>query len=846
MDKREFNIKVEQIKKRVNEGDYGTAMRIADAIDWRRVRNINLLTMVAQIYERNGEYGEAKNILLLAFERAPIGKRLLYKLTDLALKENNIDEAEDYYREFCDLAPEDTRQHLLRYMILRAKGAPAAQLIHSLEQYTSEELDEKWMYELAELYHETGRGDDCVRLCDKIMLMFGIGKYVDRAMELKLQYAPLTSYQMDLVENRDKYEAKLRAVEEAYDDVPPAPGYSQGQAYPPEEEGPAYDRRAYDSEEGPVIEEEQEQMYAPEENSVYQNGIEEAASQTAAAEAEYEAAKAAYQADPRGIYEEAPKLYDSRSEARETAPGPAGSPSQRVEPAPSIDQVLEAKMQEAREQERLAEEMARIAPEGAGEESEEDRLARTRVLRDIREVLPGSSVFNPQAVTPVAAAAEKPAVPEETAALEEATAPRETSALEESAATADFSVPEETAADFPVPDEESAPVIQKAAFDTAATENETEEIPAEDEPETAPTNHLLIEAADPAKGLEIAIAALKQIHRELGSRHPVAKISGEKLNKKGLMSVAAKLADKDLIVEGAGALSKTVLDELNEFMAQDCGDTIVVLIDGPGQIENLHRQNPELASRFEYIGDEHSMSEQELVDVEEALRRQTEKEAAIARKEAEEKARREREEAEERARREREERARKETEEKARREQEEAEKQARREAQELAHRDEVRKAALETIVNSAVAQGASIEEYTQAGWDEDDLPEAEEPDEEEMDPEYDAEEEEYQDFREAEDDEEEMDIDEFAQYACKYASDIDCSITGKSMLALYERIEIMEEEGIPLTRRHAEDLIEEAADKAEKPSLGKRLSHLFSSKYDKNGLLILKEEHFIE
>ena len=123
MDKREFNIKVEQIKKRVNEGDYETAMKIADAIDWRRVRNTNLLSMVAQIYEKNGEYGEAKNILLLAFERAPIGKRLLYKLTDLALKENNIDEAEDYYREFCDLAPEDTRQHLLRYMILRAKGA---------------------------------------------------------------------------------------------------------------------------------------------------------------------------------------------------------------------------------------------------------------------------------------------------------------------------------------------------------------------------------------------------------------------------------------------------------------------------------------------------------------------------------------------------------------------------------------------------------------------------------------------------------------------------------------------------------------------------------------------------
>ena len=115
MDKREFNIKVEQIKKRINEGDYKTAMKIADAIDWRRVRSTNLLSMVTQIYEKNEEYGEAKNILLLAFERAPAGKRLLYKLTDLALKENNIEEAEDYYREFCNLASEDSRQHLLRY-----------------------------------------------------------------------------------------------------------------------------------------------------------------------------------------------------------------------------------------------------------------------------------------------------------------------------------------------------------------------------------------------------------------------------------------------------------------------------------------------------------------------------------------------------------------------------------------------------------------------------------------------------------------------------------------------------------------------------------------------------------
>ena len=217
MDKYEFNIKVEQIKKLVTKGDYETSMKIADSIDWRRVRNANLLAMISQVYEKNGEYQEAKEVLLLAFERAPIAKRLLYKLTELALKEGSVQEAEDYYREFCDMAPDDSRQHLLRYMILKEKGASNEQLIHSLERYTSTELDEKWMYELASLYSKTGMSDLCVRTCDKIMLMFGLGKYVEKAMDLKLQYAPLNKYQMDLEENRDKYEARLREVEQEYD-----------------------------------------------------------------------------------------------------------------------------------------------------------------------------------------------------------------------------------------------------------------------------------------------------------------------------------------------------------------------------------------------------------------------------------------------------------------------------------------------------------------------------------------------------------------------------------------------------------------------------------------------------
>ena len=128
----------------------------------------------------------------MAFERAPIGKRLLYKLTELALREESTEEAEDYYREFCDLAGDDPRQHLLRYMILKQRGAPTEQLIHSLESYTAEELDEKWLYELALLYHENDDVTRCVNTCDRLTLMFGLGKYVDKAIELKLKHAPLS------------------------------------------------------------------------------------------------------------------------------------------------------------------------------------------------------------------------------------------------------------------------------------------------------------------------------------------------------------------------------------------------------------------------------------------------------------------------------------------------------------------------------------------------------------------------------------------------------------------------------------------------------------------------------
>ncbi|MDO4939719.1 MAG: tetratricopeptide repeat protein [Lachnospiraceae bacterium] len=219
MDKYEFNIKIEQIKKLTKNGDYRSAMAMADTIDWRRVSSVNLLTLVSEIYEKNRDYAEAKEILKLAYERAPVGKRLLYKLAMLALADDNLEEAEAYYRQFYDIAPDDSRQHILRYMILKAKGAPADQLINSLEQYTRDDLDEHWMYELAERYYDAGREQDAVNICDQIMLMFGIGKYVDRAIDLKVNRigVPLTEDQHKLLERREIYQRPINEEPEQYD-----------------------------------------------------------------------------------------------------------------------------------------------------------------------------------------------------------------------------------------------------------------------------------------------------------------------------------------------------------------------------------------------------------------------------------------------------------------------------------------------------------------------------------------------------------------------------------------------------------------------------------------------------
>lgn len=909
MDKYEFNIKVEQIKKLVSKEDYDTAMRIADTIDWRRVRNTNLLSLVAQIYEKNEDYREAKDILLLAFERAPVGKRLLYKLSELSLKEHNVEEAEDYYNEFCDLAPEDPRQHLLRYMILKEKRASLDQLIHSLERYTALELDEHWLYELAELYHKAGMSDPCIRICDKIMLMFGLGKYVEKAMDLKIQHAPLNSYQMDLVDNRDKYETKLHAAEQQLTGNPyqgeqpgeifgqvPGLGPAGNYAYSPgrEEHLAASVQQSYGSSESigyvPAYGAPSDSLsdmrsapgsqFAPYAAPGYSPG---------AAQPEMQAAQTAQYtgnisfgqshglgmrsetpvAEPKGYGTPEPSdgriqglgdealadlLQEVNIPAAATAEEPLGyaAPvnsfqdhselSHFQEASKSTDEELIASVRVAEAEEQLAEEMSRMSIDPY-QAIEEDPLYRTRILNSIKEVLP--SAHADTAVSgPIPMQIQNHAQE-----LNEDRAQAQGWSSRPVELTSDVLTDEKNVI-FSAQSEE-IPQINRYAEHEEGIPNSVADGPAEAEISGVAASknthlsssvlqdnieqeadrelirsHLIIEAGTLDRGLQLALDSLKRIHRETGSRNSVAKIPAGKLNKKGLLPMLQKLQGKDFIIEDAGDLSEVLAAELEHWMRGDKEQRVVVLIDNPRQVEQLHLTYPSFCELFECIGtgEPEQLLQPEEIATEDQKPASASGQKPITRSESFYKQDHIQEHVPEPA-----------MQAEMQSYQEEEIEPVKRKRFIFRKNEGIKKESepsglIQPRLGKKNPPREAAADSAEAGYDTASKTPA-------MSIEQPISEQAYR--------EEQMDIDEFAQYACKYAKEIDCSVIGKSMLALYERIEIMEEEGIPLTRSNAEELIEEAADKAERPSLKRLFTGMFSPKYDKDDYLILKEEHFI-
>ena len=213
MDKYEYRVKTEQMLDHLEKKEYQKAMDIAESIDWRRVKNASMLNTVSEIYEYNGEFKKGRDILFLAFDRAPGSRKIVYRLGTLALKIKDIREATDCYEEFVKLAPKDPNQYILKYKILRTQGAALSDQIAALEEFKKAEYIEKWAYELAKLYDEAGMTAECLEECDDLILWFSEGKYVYLAMELKMKYKPLTPLQ------QEKYDSRPGAVKKQPESV---------------------------------------------------------------------------------------------------------------------------------------------------------------------------------------------------------------------------------------------------------------------------------------------------------------------------------------------------------------------------------------------------------------------------------------------------------------------------------------------------------------------------------------------------------------------------------------------------------------------------------------------------
>ena len=214
MDKYEYKQKTEQMLELMENGAYREAAEIADEIDWKRVRNAGMLTNVSDIYEKNKEYEKSYNVLNLAYHRAEGSRKIISKLCTLALKTGKLNEAIDYYDDFMQIAPKDPNQYILKYQILRAQGSPVEQQIEALEEYKKSEYIEEWAYELAKLYQEAGMTAECLEECDDLILWFSEGKYVYKAMELKMQYKPLTPSQ------QEKYDKRFEKVSAETEEMP--------------------------------------------------------------------------------------------------------------------------------------------------------------------------------------------------------------------------------------------------------------------------------------------------------------------------------------------------------------------------------------------------------------------------------------------------------------------------------------------------------------------------------------------------------------------------------------------------------------------------------------------------
>lgn len=597
MDKYEYSLKLEEINRLVENDNYEDAARIADTVDWKRVRNVRTLCMVSEIYEANGRLEDSKAVLMRAYRRSQMGRMILYRLTEVAIKMKEFDEAIEYYSEFVDIAPNDNSRYVLKYKIYRGRGSKIQDQIAILEDYKEKEYTEKWAYELANLYYKAGEYEKCVEECDDLVLWFRQGKYVIRALELKRKLAPLSAEQRMIYDHRNEHVPNKAELVEAV-----VPGLEK------------------------VI---TESMPTSEEEAITDNIITEAQRELAQAVAQHtaevqeEVQETAVPAGSRMDTEEKEEpetvsqepVFDVEDLQRELANSmreivsgmtrkeseegviepmndkPFHEEKASVEPEKpqvNIDDVLTAMAVEAEppmeaavtleKQESPSVEEAQPAPQERKEETEEPQMQT--------ETVPAGDTIDLSAALERAAGVEnmRPGVSEESPVPEQ---PKKEEPLD---AAPKLTLDEQYIFSYFSSIQGLREQIAMALADAKRKLKMDR---------TSRSGNIVVTGLPGSGRTTLAIRIAKALSKFKGeSSARIAKIYAEDFNKKDIASTIAKIAGGTLIIEEAGDLAEGVILQLSKAMEFRTDGLIIILEDEKHLLKALFEKYPALAEKF--------------------------------------------------------------------------------------------------------------------------------------------------------------------------------------------------------------------------------------------------------
>lgn len=670
MDKYEYQLKTEHIRQVAARKEYGEAAKLCDTIDWTKIRDVKMLTLAADVYTAVGEYEKAIDILQQAYEYAAMGRRIVYRLTELALKADSYDDAKNYFEEFCRIAPNDQGRYILLYKMARYQKATLDEKIKILEAYKREDFDEKWAYELAVLYAMNNEKDKCIQLCDDIILWFGLGKYVEKALSLKSQFAPLTPAQKEKVqkfadkkaqEENEKLQKKQEEQEkkESQAELAKKAAAQEKISKWQEEQEKAYQaEQEAAKKEAKAREDEQKALLEREEKLRKQRKEEQEAVERLKKEQRLEHARqSVVTSDMNEIMAviQHAKQEDAQNELQDEL---AKQVQQVQQLAGEKDLELVSEIpSDVEEKEKLQ------VPEDISymqDEISEDETTESEVLDDETSENETSDVETANTET-----SEKTSDSENTdeAVWFEAYKPEEEPQISEWAAPVAETVevePEEEVQEEPEkepeeagPQEEIQEESKKEPEEAETQEEIQEEIqeePEEEEPqeefeeepeekdaqeESAESRqvemtvnsglpivnpedmsrvwHFAIQAMPDEDDIELALEYLEELAERSSRAVPrsVVKITGQKLNQKGLVKSIDKLLGKTILIEDAADMNERVINEFCKIIDPTDRSLLVVFIDTPASIRHLLIDYPQLAQvvTAQFVRETYSVTE---------------------------------------------------------------------------------------------------------------------------------------------------------------------------------------------------------------------------------------------